>query len=254
MINKLVVLIFSLFLMSCKSGQTQSKKEINVLFIGNSLTYFHEMPQTLQSMVNEAHLNINIHQSTFPGMQLDGHLNHIIVSKSENGISVRNKEKDEFTNTEIKIKEQKWDIVIMQTGGATVLDNRKIVINETISEIKNLVNNPNCKFVLFKTWISLEDYFKQDTVNTIALLNNAYTELAIQNNVIQSNNGNKFYEITTTYPSITLYEDNYHPNENGSFLNACIFYEILTNSKASDLKYTGDIEPETAQLLKEIAH
>jgi len=240
--------------MSCKSQQIQSEKEINVLFIGNSLTYFHDMPQMLQTMLNETHPNINIHQSTFPGMQLDGHLNHIIVSKTENGISTRKKEANEITETEIKIKERKWDIVIVQTGGASVLDSRKSVVNKTILDIKGLVNNLDCKFILFSTWISLDAHNKQDTEDKITLLNGAYTELAEYNKIIKSNNGNKFYEITTTYPSINLYEDNYHPNENGSFLNACIFYEILTNSKASDLKYTGDIEPEIAQLLKEIAY
>jgi hypothetical protein len=165
------------------------------------------MPQTVQKMVNETHANIKIHQSTFPGMQLDGHLNHIIVSKSENGISTRKKEDDEITETEIKIKERKWDVVIMQTGGAS-LDSRKSVINETISDIKDLVNNPNCKFILFNTWISLDDYSKQDTEDKITLLNSTYTDLAKQNNMVKSRNGDKFDDIKTKYQNINLYEDN----------------------------------------------
>jgi hypothetical protein len=59
--------------------------------------------------------------------------------------------------------------------------------------------------------------------------------------------------VRTKYPEIELYEDESHPNENGAFLNACIFYQMLTDKKASDLIYNGKIEPKTAKKLKQIA-
>lgn len=77
--------------------------------------------------------------------------------------------------------------------------------------------------------------------------------VAKENNLLKSDNGNKFYEVRTKYPEIELYEDTSHPNKYGSFLNACIFYQMLTNKKASNLNYNGVIEPNTAKLLKKIA-
>ncbi|WP_255462884.1 hypothetical protein [Flavobacterium sp. GP15] len=90
---------------------------------------------------------------------------------------------------------------------------------------------------------------KQET----ELINDSYKLVANKNNLIESNNGEKYFEVRTKYPEIELYEDESHPNENGAFLNACIFYQMLTGNKASDLIYIGKIEKKTAEKLKKIA-
>lgn len=276
--KKNLLILITLTTISCKSQQKDSAKEINVLFIGNSLTYFYDMPQTVQKMLNETNPNIRIEQSTFPGQSLDGHLSDIITSRTENGISTRKKEEGEKTETEIKIAEKKWDIVILQTGTISVLipENRELITNKAISEIKKLVSNPNCKFILFNTWPSKNEYPEQycypsrmidksilkerccsPTLENLEqetnLINESYDSLARKNNLLKSDNGNKFYEVLTNYPEIELYEDDSHPNKYGAFLNACIFYQMLTNKKASELKFTGEIEPKIAELLKQIA-
>ena len=141
--KKIVLILISLISISCKSQNKDTLKEINVLFIGNSLTYFHEMPQTVQKMVNETNPNIKIEQITFPGMSLSGHLSDIVTSKTENGISTRKKTETEKTETEIKIEEKNWDIIILQTGTVSVLipENRELKVNKAISEIKKMVSN-----------------------------------------------------------------------------------------------------------------
>jgi len=275
--NMLVILIL-LLTIGCKSQQKNATEKINVLFIGNSLTYFFDMPQTVQKMLNETDLNIKIEQSTFPGQSLSGHLSDIIISRTENGIKTRKKEEGEQTETEIKIAEKKWDIVILQTGTVSVLipENRQFKTNKAISEIKKLVANPNCKFILFNTWPSKNEYPEQycypsqlidksiekveccspvleSLEQEVKIINEAYDLVAKENDLIKSDNGNKFYEVLTKYPEIELYEDGSHPNKYGAFLSACIFYQMLTNKKASNLKFDGEIEPKTAKLLKKIA-
>jgi hypothetical protein len=44
-----VLIILAVAITSCKSLKTELSEELNVLFIGNSLTYYHEMPQTLSN-------------------------------------------------------------------------------------------------------------------------------------------------------------------------------------------------------------
>jgi len=276
--RKNVLIIMILISISCKSQNKNTLREINVLFIGNSFTYFYDMPQTVQKMVNETNSNIKIEQISFPGMSLSDHLSNIITSKTEGGISTRKKEENEKTETEIKIEEKIWDIIILQTGTVSVLipENRELKVNKAISEIKKLVSNLNCKFILFQTWSSKKNYPEQycypsseidksiekDKCCSIVLesleqetelINESYKLVANNNNLIESNNGEKYFEVRTKYPEIELYEDQSHPNKNGAFLNACIFYQMLTNKKASHLKYNGDIEPEIAELLKKIA-
>lgn len=272
----LIILAFTIF--SCKSQQKQTSEKLNVLFIGNSLTYFYDMPQTLQKMLDETNPNIKIDQMTNPGQSLSGHLSDIVTSRTENGISARKKENGEITETEIKLKEKKWDIIILQTGTVSVLipENREIKVNKAVSDIKDLANNPNCEFILFNTWPSKKEYPKQycypsrvidksiekdkccssmieNLEQEIKLINDSYSLVAEKNGIKKSDNGTKFYEILTEYPEIELYDDDSHPNANGSFLNACVFYQMLTDKKATDLKYDGEIEPKTAELLKKIA-
>ncbi|QJP35112.1 DUF4886 domain-containing protein [Nonlabens sp. Ci31] len=273
--RNILLIILAFAITNCKS---QSSEELNVLFIGNSLTYFYDMPQTLQMMLNETHPNIKIDQSTFPGQSLSGHLSDIITSRTENGIKTREKELGETTETEIKIAEKNWDIIILQTGTVSLLipENREIKVNKAVSDIKKLVNNPNCEFILFNTWPSKKEYPKQYCYSSrmidksiekgtccsptienleqeIKLINESYHLVAEKNGIKKSDNGTKFYEILTKHIEIELYDDDIHPNAYGSFLNACIFYQMLTNKKASELKYIGEIEPKTAELLKKVA-
>jgi hypothetical protein len=93
--NLLLILLVTLTTISSKSQHKEAADEINVLFIGNSLTYFYDMPQILQRMLNETNPNIKIEQSTFPGQSLSGHLSDIITSRTDNGISTRKKEEGE---------------------------------------------------------------------------------------------------------------------------------------------------------------
>jgi len=242
------------------------------------LTYYHDMPETLQEMLNETNSDFNIQQSTFPGMSLDGHLNNIIESRTENGIHTRKKEDGEKTETEMKLSEKDWDIIILQEGTVRLLipEAKEHKVEKAIAEIKNQTYNKDCEFILFKTWPSNEEYPKQycyskwainhslendeycsqeikNLEQEIELINEAYELVAKKYGLITSDNGNKVYEVLTEYPAVNLYEDNIHPNKYGAFLNACIFYQMLTDKRASELKFNGEIEPSTAELLKKIA-
>lgn len=275
--KKLIILALAFSTLNC-SAQPKQGKELNVLFIGNSLTYFHDMPQTLEKMLVETDPNIKIHQSTFPGMSLSSHLTDIIESKTENGISTRQKRGTEVTETEKRLAERKWDVIILQTGPVSVLipESRELKIDKAIADIKNFSTNPDCQFILFNTWPSKNTYPEQYCYSSVLidpaiqkekccspvlenlkqeyeLINQAYELVAQKNNLINSNNGTKFYEVLTKHPEINLYEDDSHPNKYGAFLNACIFYQILTKRKSSALVFVAEIEPEKAKLIKRIA-
>lgn len=62
---------------------------MDVLFIGNSLTYYNSMPEMLKEMLADGGDLVNIEQSTFPGMSLSAHLDNIIVAQTEGGVSTR---------------------------------------------------------------------------------------------------------------------------------------------------------------------
>lgn len=274
-----VVLVFG-----CKSKPIPNQEKINVLFIGNSLTYFHDMPTTLQSMLNEKHYNFNVEQSTFDGMTLDGHLTSMIIKQSGDTLYSRTKEVGEITETEKKIASKKWDIIIMQEGSRDHYfpDVIKEITEPTVKKIKQLVNNTDCKFIMFNTWTSKgkyprekecvpkhyfdwEKYYVSEEVSNqvkfcsverlnleqdVKILSECFDGIKKEDDLTITNHCQIHYNVRKKHPEIELYDDDYHPSEAGSFLNACVFYNLLTGEKASKLKFIGKLNPETAKLLK----
>ncbi len=141
-----------------------SQKKTNILFIGNSLTYYHDMPKMLQEMFNESRHNYNVEQSTYPGFTLESHLNSIIIKYEDGNIETRTKEKNEITETEKKIASKKWDIVILQESPGNQIFPEVIqeITNPAINKIQQLVNNDKCQFYVFNTWISINFKYPQD--------------------------------------------------------------------------------------------
>ncbi|NER18868.1 DUF4886 domain-containing protein [Spongiivirga citrea] len=276
--RKIILISFLLLISSCNS-QKKTSEVRNILFIGNSLTYFHKMPEMLQGMTNETNPEMNIEQISFPGMSLSSHLTNIIKSRTENGISTRMKYEGELTETEKKIVEKNWDVIILQTGTVAVLipENRAFKTMKAIEQIKSMVTNPNCEFILFQTWPSKEAYPKKycyssrsidkslektescsPTIENLKqeyeLISDSYSILGKKLSLKISYNGEKFYQNLKNNPELELYEDDIHPNKNGAFLNACIFYEMLTNRDCRKLDYKRDLHQNISTTLKKLAH
>jgi hypothetical protein len=277
--RNILLLIIGLLTFGCQSQNKQKFEEVNVLFIGNSLTYYNDMPQTVQAMLNETDPNIKVEQSTFPRMSLSWHLENIIESRTVDNINSRKKFDGEKTETEIKIADKKWDVVILQEGTVNLLipEVRDLAVNKAIIKIKNLVNNPDCRFILFNTWPSERPYPKeycrsggrvdesldemQDYCSPkiesyeqeFELVEKGHSLVSEKNGMEKSDNGNLFRMVKETKPELALLEDPIHPNANGAFLNACEFYEILSGKKASNLKVDGELEPSIAEYLKSVA-
>lgn len=275
-------LICILPLLSCKlkSEEPPEKKaeEKNVLFIGNSLTYYNDMPQMLQDMMEETNSEYNIEQITYPGMPLEGHLSNIILSGSGDNVSVRPKQPGEITETEKKIREKDWDIIILQTGGVPVLIPEAVKYNITpaIEKIKELASGKT-RFILFNTWTAKVDFPKQycyrgiqidsslermdefcspviqDEDDFLLKLNNSYTSIAKSHGLEKTDHGNIFQEVFDKHPELKILEDEMHPSKLGAFLSACIFYELITKKDATALDYTADLGPNETEVLKKMA-
>ena len=279
-------LLFSILIISAfKLKVRVVKEDVNVLLVGNSLTYNQGMPQTLQSMLDETDPHIKIDQSTFPSLSLDRHLINIVTFADESTTESREKEPGEVTQTEKKVLDKDWDIIVLQTKTKDVLipEVRDTVLNDAVASFKSLASNPNCRFVLFTTWPSPERGYPErygyinhtiDRTKSFPIIttnwyspwirsleketqyiNEGYAIVAEQNNIERTNHADKFYELITRHPDISLYEKegDYCLNKNGAFLSACILYHMLTGKKPSKLKYKGNIKPEVAKVLKEVA-
>lgn len=269
----LLTIIIMITLSSCHSQEKKLAKKINILFIGNSLTYYHDMPKTLEKMLLESGLNVDVEQSTAPGMPLH---RQIAALPHPNQPIDSNVEK--LTATESKMMEKEWDIIIMQSGTVPLLipEARKHQVSSAVRRIKQKVNNSNVRFIIFNTWPSKESYPKKycypgrfislsiedkeycspvitDLDDEIRLINEAYQEVAEINDVERTNHGSIFYKILKENSSIEILEDEFHPSKMGAFLSACIFYKHLTGKSPKNLHYMGGLHFEQAKLIKELS-
>jgi hypothetical protein len=112
-------MLFLLFQAVGTYGQKAVKK--NVLFIGNSLTYYAGMPEYLKAMLEATNQPIDIVVSAYPGMSLESHLQNIIESRTQDGINTRPKRPGEQTPTETLLLSKQWDIIILQEAPVRIL-------------------------------------------------------------------------------------------------------------------------------------
>lgn len=252
-----------------KNLRETDNDEINILFVGNSLTYTNKMPSLLQQMLDETKKNISVYQRTAPGVSLKFHLKNQIPTVAVSNNKPLNELKLE------KVLSMSWDYVILQEGTVRLLipEVRKYNVEQKILEIKKQIN-PSCKIILFGTWVSKSPYPKQycypknsiDNKNLnekkyctpeyftsyehIKDIGENYQKTGNNTETIYSNNGELFYSFSKKYPEINLLEDDTHPSKAGAFFNACIFYKFLTNKSPNKLKFSGDISEDLSKKIK----
>lgn len=257
-------------------GLSAQQDSTHVLFVGNSLTYNHEMPQMLQAMLRESGHPVRIHQSTVPGMSLQGHFTQIITFLTETTAFTRKKMKGEQTGTENALRGRPWDVIILQAGTveAVIPEARTYSIGPAIASTKSYLERPS-RIILFNTWASngeyplqyclpantigqslLEDQYCSPTFSNLsehtASINSGFAELAAANGIEKSDNGELFLQVRTRYRDIELFDDAFHPSPAGSFLNACEFYFMLTGEKVSPLVFSGPLDMTEAAMLKQL--
>ncbi len=274
--RRIILLCTLVSLTGCKlNKQEYTSKEKNVLFIGNSLTYSNNMPVILQEMLDETNKNINIYYRVAPAASLNSHLNLSLrtISSKETKVNLKKLKVNNLDD----VLDKDWDYIIFQEGTVRLLipEVRKHNVVRSILNMKKKTKNKDCKFILFETWPSISKYpkkycYSSSMINTalekeeycskeitgldeeIALINESYELAARNSNILLSLNGNLFYQFFLDYPEISLLEDEIHPNQNGAFVNACVFYEMLTNKKVNSLNFKGGLPYDVAVKIKKI--
>ena len=282
MINytKTYVLICAIFLITGISGVAQKaekNKNSSILFVGNSLTYYNDMPQMVQKMLDNQKVKYKVEQETYSGIQLTQHLNRKITTTTNKGAKLTPLGVNDTSETVNRLYSENWDFVVLQTGtvGLLIPEARRFQVTPAILGFKEKLKNTNTQFVLFKTWPSLDTFPKKHChpsavidksiekgmccsplITSIEqeakLVNEAYDSVAIETNVPTLPITDCYMDIIKNHPTINLYHDESHPSILGSYLSACMFYKYFTKQKASTINYTGNIDEKTAKVIQNV--
>lgn len=201
-------------------GQTTKK----VCFLGNSYTYVNDMPSMVDSMANADGNDLIKDQNTPGGYTLNGH--------STNATSLA------------KITSETWDYVVLQDQSQfpsfpfaqTSVDvfPKAVILSDSIRAA-----NPCANPLFFNTWGREIGDPQWDSINTFEKMNNrlfiAYDYMANANAGKLSPVGIGFRhvleEASVTVSHADLYSsDGSHPSIHGSYLAACIFYNVVFES------------------------
>ena len=204
--NKLLTLAFIvLSAFSCSSDQenTEIDENIGILFIGNSLTYFNDLPILVKERVEAQGKEVVVKMVAYPNYAIvdhwaDGEVQQLISSKA-------------------------YDFVIIQQGPSSQSDGRQMLI-ESGKLYSDLCEANNAKLCYFMVWPSIGNYATFDGV-----IKN-HTDAAAMNNAILLPVGEVWKEYIDTTNNLDYYgPDGFHPSVKGSEVAADVIVEHLFN-------------------------
>ncbi len=205
-------IFFWLFLFLHTFGLGQSETSTDVLFIGNSYTYFWNLPQVVKSMAESQDKEIFTRQSTAGGANLGHHW------KGERNLQSRS-----------LVKSGKWEYVVLQDHSLRAIeavDSLNYYVRKWHKEIVASGALP----ILYMTWAR---EFNPLMTNPIV---KGYEDIAASLGIPVIPVGKIWSKARSLRPDLALYDpDGSHPSPLGTYLTACAFYEALSGSSAVGL-------------------
>lgn len=197
--------LLALFIFSSIFSQNKEK----ILFVGNSFTFYWNLPSIVESMAAEKEIFLDIHQSTAGGASLKQHWFG-----------------DKNLNTKKLIESGDYSTIILQDYSSNPLLKTK-ESNEYFNRFIQLVKSNQGQPIIYGTWmfrsISSKKYKGSDPIQ------NALKPISTKTNTPIAPVGTAFRLFQEKHPEIPIFtSDNKHPSAVGSYLAACIFYKILT--------------------------
>lgn len=187
---------------------------MRILMLGNSFTYYHDMPKMLAAIMGE-----EVVAHTRGGAFLHEHLD----SQAELG-----------AKTLKALKEEKWDYVVMQEQSKAPIFAKKDFM-DSVGKLCTLIRENGAKPLLYATWAYREGSEKLESTGLSVPemdrgLYNSYHEAAETNNALIADVG-KAHTALRKYAEL-LEPDDFHPSAAGSILAAETIARVIEKDAA----------------------
>jgi hypothetical protein len=201
-----IVWICLLFLLPAEVCVTTPAERINILFVGNSLTYSNDLPALVEQTARDHGVKIQTEVLAYPNYALEDHWNDGVIQK--------------------RIASEKFQYVIVQQGPSSQADGRAMLLDYG-QRIKTLCDKHNSQLIFFMVWPARSNAGMFDGV-----INN-YTEAAHKTGSLLCPVGKIWKEHFEKTSDYSYYgPDNFHPSVAGSKAAAAVIFETL-NLKAT---------------------
>ncbi len=218
-----------LFTPAAQPQAVKAKDEMDVLFIGNSLTNGNDLPKMIAELANAGKQRPLRHERESPG-----------------GRTLEKHWKDGKALT--KIRSRKWDFVILQDNSQSPLSGRDSMFDygkKFDAEIKK----QGAKTILYMTWAL------QNKPADQAAISKAYLDLAAALKSQVAPVGSAWEAALQADKKLSLHSaDKKHPTRTGTYLAACVFYATIYGQSPEGLPGSiGKLSAEEARPLQAVA-
>ena len=247
--NTFLMKIKFLLFLSITTLWSHAQISKKVLFLGNSYTYYNNLPITLQEMGFSDANDLIIDQNTPGGSTLMAH--------SSNATSLQ------------KIQANNWDYVVLQDQSQLPSFSWSQVQSDVLPYAEILVDSirsaNECAIPLFfNTWGRENGDPQWDSVNTFEKMNdrlfNTYGLMAETHSGKRAPVGMAFAKVKQDQGNVVTHSQLYtsdgsHPSKLGSYLTACVFYELIFETTVVGNSYLDPaISNAQANYLQTVAH
>lgn len=215
---------------------------MNLLFVGNSFTFYNQMPDLDWELAAAAGHPARVEQIAYGGYRLEQYTD----PADEHGGEVRN-----------KLRQAKWDYVVLQEQSCTPALHPEVFLRGTAA-LTGLIREAGAVPLLYQTWSYRPN---SDMLERIHMeynafhhaLRDAYRRAARECSAGLVPVGDGFYQALRQYPEIDLFQkDNYHPSPAGSYLAALLFYKAVFQETPPPYRCPG-LPEEDAGKMRNIA-
>ena len=187
----------------------EEKAPVKILFVGNSFTYFWNMPQLVSAMAETQGVSIQTYQSTVGGSNLEQHW------KGEKG-----------TKTRELLEDKKWDYVVFGDHSLSTIEAPER-FKEYGTKFAELVRSKGAEPIFYMTWAYKSNPLMQGTITK------GYIDLATELNAKVLPVGPVYMKARTLRPDLEFYFDDKHPSPDGTYLIALTITKLLTGKSVS---------------------
>lgn len=230
--------------MEWKAPQPAVGKKPRILFVGNSYTFYNNLPGTF----------INI-------VQTMGHKSEVFELAQD----YYSLEKYADTENEVgalldkTVTGKQWDFVVLQENSSVAMSDS---VEETMYPYARIldekVKSAGGQTAFLMTWApkngSRDGFKKQSMEQLQSVMAENYIEISDELDGLLIPAGIGFMRCMEQYPDIELWApDGYHPSVAGTYLAACTIYATVYQESPEKCGYFGELEQEEARKLQKIA-
>jgi hypothetical protein len=216
-----------------------AKAPIHILFIGNSFTFTNDLPDMFSQLACSGGHRVETTMVAEGGWTLANHL--------------------AAPETRDALKQQKWDFVILQEQSQTPATEPSRsqgmypAVRGLVSQIEALGSKP----VLFMTW-GYQNGWPEAGYQTYeamqAQLTAGYMGIANELQIPVAPVGEAWQQARAHSSSLDLWiADGEHPNAQGTYLAACVFYAVIFRQSPEGLTDGEGLSSDTVQILQALA-